>query len=96
MNSFSGVGVVDESSDSERKYYSQLFYRSYLSHQQRHEIHIIFAWNTEAHIYVSFSSSFYLRLLLVSIIIIILCTCSKHVVNIPKRISLLATTRALN
>ena len=96
VNSFSGVGVVDESSDSERKYYSQLFYRSYLSHQQRHEIHIIFAWNTEAHIYVSFSSSFYLRLLLVSIIIIILCTCSKHVVNIPKRISLLATTRALN
>ena len=69
VNIFSGVGVVDESSDSERKYYSQLFYRSYLSHQQRHEIHIIFAWNTEAHIYVSFSSSFYLRLLLVSIIL---------------------------
>ena len=61
VNSFSGVGVVDESSVSERKYYSQIFYRSYLSHQQRHEINIIFAWNTEAHniINVSCSSSLF-------------------------------------
>ena len=69
VNGFSGVGVVDESSISERKYYSQLFYRSYLNHQQGHEIHIIFAWNTEPHINVSYSSNFYLRLLLVSIIL---------------------------
>ena len=52
VNSFSGVGVIEESSVSGRKYYSQLFYRSYISHQQRHEIHIIFTWNTEAHINV--------------------------------------------
>ena len=93
VNSFSGVGVIEENPASERKYYSQLFYRSYLSHQQRHEINIIFAWNTEAHINVSYSSSFCMRLLLVNII---LCTCSKQVVNIPKRISLLAATRSLN
>ena len=59
VNSFSGVGVTEDSPVSERKYYSQLFYRSYLSHQQRHEIHMIFAWNTEAHINVSCSSSLF-------------------------------------
>ena len=64
VNSFSGVGVIDESSDLERKYYSQLFYRSYISHQQRHAIHIIFIWNTEAHINVSHLSRFS-RLLLI-------------------------------
>ena len=56
MKGFSGVGVVEENPDSERMYYSQLFYRSYLSHQQRHEIHIIFTWNTELHINVSYLS----------------------------------------
>ena len=49
MKGFSGVGVVDENPNSERMYYSQLFYRSYLSHQQ---IHITFVWNDEAHINV--------------------------------------------
>ena len=57
VNSFSGVGVVEENRVSERLYYSQLFYRSYHSHQHVHEIHIIFTWNTEAHINVSYSSS---------------------------------------
>ena len=53
VNNFSGVGVIEQSSVSERKYYSQLFYRSHLS---RHEIHITFTWNTEPHINVSYSS----------------------------------------
>ena len=52
MKGFSGVGVVDENSNSGRMYYSQLFYRSYLSHQQSHEIYITFVWNDEAHINV--------------------------------------------
>ena len=57
VTSFSGVGVVEENPVSERLYYSQLFYHSYHSHQHVHEIHIIFTWNTEAHINVSYSSS---------------------------------------
>ena len=57
MKGFSGVGVVDENPDSERMYYNQLFYRSYLSDQQRHEIHIAFVWNTELHLNVM--QSFY-------------------------------------
>ena len=52
MKGFSGVCVVEENPDSERMYYNQLFYRSCLSHQQRHEIHIIFIWNTELHLNV--------------------------------------------
>ena len=52
MKGFSGVGAIEENPDPERMYYNQLFYRSYFSHQQRHEIHIIFTWNTELHIYV--------------------------------------------
>ena len=61
VDSFSGFGVAEDGPVSERLYYSQLFYRSYHGHQQRHEIHIIFIWNTEAHINVSHSShSFYL------------------------------------
>ena len=59
VTSFSGVGVVEESPVSERLYYSQLFYHSCHSHQQRHEIHIIFIWNTEAHINVRQLSKFY-------------------------------------
>ena len=54
VKSFSGFGVTKDGAVSERLYYSQLFYRSYQSHQQRHEIHIIFTWNTEAHINVSY------------------------------------------
>ena len=59
VNGFSGVGVVEENPVSERLYYSQLFYRSYHSHQQRHEsdIYIIFTWNTEPHLNVSYLSS---------------------------------------
>ena len=57
VNSFSGVGVVEENPVSERMYYSQLFYRSYHSHQQRHEIHITFTWNTDTHINVRYLSS---------------------------------------
>ena len=52
MKSFSGAGVVDENPNSKRMYYSQLFYRSYPSHQQSHEFHITFVWNDEAHINV--------------------------------------------
>jgi hypothetical protein len=55
MKGFSGVGVVEENPDSERMYYSQLFYRGCLSHQQRHEIHVIFIWNTEIHLNVMHS-----------------------------------------
>ena len=60
-----GVGVVDEYLDSERMYYSQLFYRSYLNNPQRHEIHIVFVWNTELHLnvmqsfYVHYSHAYY-------------------------------------
>ena len=54
VNSFSGVGVIEENPVSERMYYSQLFYRSCYSHWQKHEIHIIFTWNTEAHINVRY------------------------------------------
>ena len=56
LKGFSGIGVIEENPDSERMYYNQLFYRS-LSHQQRHEIHIAFVWNTELHLNVM--QSFY-------------------------------------
>ena len=55
VNSFSGVGVIEENPGAERMYYSQLFYRSFYSHQQTHDIHINFTWNTEPHINVSYS-----------------------------------------
>ena len=58
VNSFSGVGVTEDGSVSHRLYYSQLFYRSCLSHQPRsaeHDIHIIYTWNTEPHINVNHS-----------------------------------------
>ena len=60
VNSFSGVGVteegpVSEEPVSERLYYNQLFYCNNQGHQQRHDIHIIYTWNTEAHINVSHS-----------------------------------------
>jgi hypothetical protein len=56
MKGFSGIGVVDENLDSKRLYYNQLIYCSIRS-QQRHnvEIHIVFTWNTDAHINVSYS-----------------------------------------
>ena len=56
MKGFSGVGVTDENPDSERLYYNQLIYCSNQS-QQRHnvEIHIVFTWNTDAHIDVSYT-----------------------------------------
>ena len=60
VTSFSGVGVteegpVSEEPVSERLYYNQLFYCNNQGHQQRHDIHIIYTWNTEAHINVSHS-----------------------------------------
>ena len=65
MKGFSGVGVIEEDPDSERMYYNQLFYRN-LSHQQRHEIHIIFTWNTELHLNVMQSFSVCIVMLTVS------------------------------
>ena len=56
MKGFSGVAAIEEDPDSERMYYNQLFYRD-LNHQQRHEIHIIFTWNTELHLNVMQSFS---------------------------------------
>ena len=55
VTSFSGVGVTEEGPVSERLYYNQLFYCNNRGHQQRHDIHIIYTWNTEAHINVSHS-----------------------------------------
>ena len=58
VNHFSGYGVVEEeSSDSKRMYYSQVFYRGPHNHQHSHQIDIVFVWNTEAHINVSHSST---------------------------------------
>jgi hypothetical protein len=53
VTSFSGFGATEEKPDSERLYYNQLFYRSNHS-QQRHDIHIIYTWNTDAHINVRY------------------------------------------
>jgi hypothetical protein len=50
---FSGFGVTEETSVSERLYYNQLFYCDSECHQYGHDIHIIYTWNTEAHIDVS-------------------------------------------
>ena len=55
VTSFSGVGVIAENPVSKRLYYNQLFYLGCDSHQHGHDIHIIFTWNTEAHINVSHS-----------------------------------------
>ena len=54
VKGFSGFGVSEENPDSERMYYNQLIYCSNRS-QQRHDIHIIYTWNTDAHINVSYS-----------------------------------------
>ena len=57
MNCFSGVGIIEESPVSNRLYYNRCFYHSYMNdgHQQGYDIdiHVIFTWNTEAHINVS-------------------------------------------
>ena len=50
---FFGFGVAEEDPDSERMYYNQLIYYSNRS-QQRHDIHVIYTWNTDAHINVSY------------------------------------------
>jgi hypothetical protein len=50
---FSGIGVTEEKSISERLYYNQLFYCDNEVHQDGHDIHLIYTWNTEAHINVS-------------------------------------------
>ena len=51
---FSGFGVTENNPDSKKLYYNQLFYCSNPS-QQRHDIHIIYTWNTKPHINVSHS-----------------------------------------
>ena len=56
VDSFSGFGVTEEKSVSERLYYNQIFYCRNEGHQHGHDIHIIYTWNTEAHINVSHSS----------------------------------------
>ena len=64
---FSGFGVTEEKSVLRRLYYNQLFYYSNDS-QQRHDIHIIYTWNTEAHINVSHSiSSLFLAIIMYSL-----------------------------
>ena len=73
MKGFSGVGVIEENPDSDRMYYSQLFYRD-LSHQQSHEIHITFVWNTELHLNVM--QSFYMYNILCQAYYLSLCTFS--------------------
>ena len=71
VTSFSGFGVVEEENPvSERLYYSQLFYRSYHSHQHVHEIHIIFTWNTEAHTNVSYFHSTFCCFIRVNLLIL--------------------------
>ena len=54
VNGFSGFGVAEEGQASERMYYNQPFYRSHADSQQPHDIHIVFTWDTEAHINVSY------------------------------------------
>ena len=53
VTSFSGIGATEDGTASERKYYNQLFYRRL--NRSEHDIHIIYTWNTEAHINVSHS-----------------------------------------
>ena len=50
---FSGLGVTEEKSVSDRLYYNQLFYCDSEVHEDGHDIHLIYTWNTEAHINVS-------------------------------------------
>ena len=50
LNSFSGVGVIQEGSDK-RHYYCKLFYLS--NYFGGHQIDFAIAWNTETHIIVS-------------------------------------------
>ena len=50
---FSGLGVTEEKSVSNRLYYNQLFYCDSEVHEDRHDIHLIYTWNTETHINVS-------------------------------------------
>ena len=52
LNSFSGVGVIQEGLTAERHYYSKLFYLSNYC-LGGHRIDFIIMWNTEAHINVS-------------------------------------------
>ena len=49
---FSGFGVIEERSVSKRLYFNQLFYYDNEIHQHGRDIHIIYTWNTEAHINV--------------------------------------------
>ena len=50
---FSGLGITEDRSLSKRLYFNQLFYCDNEVHQHRRDIHIIYTWNTEAHINVT-------------------------------------------
>ena len=50
---FSGLGITEDRSLSKRLYFNQLFYCDNEVHQHRRDIHIIYTWNTEAHINVN-------------------------------------------
>ena len=54
VKGFSGFGVTEENSYLKRMYYNQIIYYCNPG-QQRYDIHIIFTWNTDAHISVSHS-----------------------------------------
>ncbi len=51
VTSFSGFGVTEDNPDSQRLYYNQLYYSNHS--QQRYDIHVIYTWNTDAHINAS-------------------------------------------
>ena len=48
VKNFSSFGITQTGAKSDRIYYCRLFYRGHPDHC-RHDIHIIFTWNTEAH-----------------------------------------------
>jgi hypothetical protein len=54
VKGFSGFGITEEKPVSEKLYYNQLFYCANEGHQHGRDIHIIYTWNTEAHINVSY------------------------------------------
>ena len=64
---FSGFGVAEENPDSDRMYYNQLIYYSNHS-QQRHDIHIIYTWNTDAHINVSYLFDYPFLIIIVNLL----------------------------
>ena len=67
---FSGFGIIEERTVSKRLYYNQLFYcDNEVHHQHRHDIHIIYTWNTEAHIHVHVQVIHLFGIIIINIII---------------------------